>query len=328
MLGSHLLYRLLSDGKEVTAIRRTARNLPEVRKVFSYYTEKPGEMLDRVHWVEADILNYQEMLDVMEGMDEVYHCAAIVSFDPAKRREMIHCNRQGTANVVNAALQKQVRKLVHVSSTAAVGTAPEGQLADETMIWSESKTSTGYSVSKFHSEMEVWRAIQEGLNAAIVNPSIILGPGFWQHGSSSIFTKVDHGLKFYTTGVTGYVGVWDVIDAMVMLMESDISRERFLVTSENLTYQEVFSKVADALGKKRPHIEARVFLSEVAWRADWMKSKLLGFGEHTFTKERVRAARNKVYFNNQKIRDILAFSFDPVDEVIERVAGYYKRGSL
>lgn len=325
LLGSHLLYELVRAGREVTAIRRSETHMPQVVQVFGYYTNSPREMVEKVQWIEADMLNFQDMIEVMEGVDEVYHCAAIVSFDPSKHAEMIRSNTLGTANIVNAALENGIRKFVHVSSTAAIGKPVGESLADETLIWTESKSNTGYSISKFRSEMEVWRGIQEGLNAVIVNPSIILGPGFWDHGSSSIFKKVDKGLKFYSNGITGYVGVWDVIEIMIRLMESDISGERYLVTSENLTYRQVFNRVADKMGRKKPSIEGTKFMSELAWRADWLMSKVLRIGEHTFTKERVRAARNIVKYNNSKIKNALDFSFDPVESVIKRVVDKYRK---
>jgi dihydroflavonol-4-reductase len=324
LLGAHLLYELVRNNKEVRAIRRSEKNIPEVRRVFLYYTKEPDRLLDRIEWVPADMLNYLDVMEAMEGIDQVYHCAAIVSFDPAKRREMIISNTEGTAHLVNAAIEQGVRKFLHVSSTAAVGRPAGDGLADESMIWTESRANTGYSVSKFRSEMEVWRGMQEGLNAVIVNPSIILGPGFWDHGSSSIFTKIDQGMKFFSYGMTGYVGVWDVVRAMTMLMESDRAGERFLVTAENLTYKEVFDRVAEALGKRRPDIEGTRFMTELAWRLDWFKSKLLRLGNHTFTKERVRAARNITRFDNSKILKALGMEFEPIDEVIKKVAGSYR----
>jgi dihydroflavonol-4-reductase len=323
LLGSHLLYELLKKNKQVTAIRRSEKHMPEVRQVFSYYTDDPDKLLSKVQWVTADILNYHDMMEVMEGVEQVYHCAAIVCFDLSKRREMIRSNTEGTANMVNAAMEHGVKKFLHVSSTAAVGRPAGDGPADESMIWTESKENTGYSISKFRSEMEVWRAVQEGLNAVIVNPSIILGPGFWNNGSSSIFTKIDQGMRFYSYGMTGYVGVWDVVKAMMMLMDSEINGERFLVTSENLTYKEVFDKVAEAMGRKKPDIEGTKFMSELAWRADWVKSKMLRLGKHTFTSERVRAAQHVVRFDNSKIRKALRLEFEPIDNVIEKVVEKY-----
>jgi dihydroflavonol-4-reductase len=328
LLGSHLLYELLRSNKEVTAIRRSEKNMPEVRQVFSYYTEQPDRLLEKVHWVTADMLNYHDMMEVMEGIEVVYHCAAIVSFDPAKRRMMIRSNTEGTANLVNAALEHGVKKFLHVSSTAAVGRPAGEGMADESMIWTESKANTGYSVSKFRSEMEVWRGMQEGLDVVIVNPSIILGTGFWNNGSSSIFTKIDQGMKFFSYGMTGYVGVWDVVKAMVLLMESDRAGERYLVTAENLTYKEVFDMVAEALDKTKPNIEGTLFMTEMAWRLDWFKSKLLRLGNHTFTKERVRAARNVTRFDNRKIKEALGIEFEPIDEVIKKVAESYRSNAI
>ncbi len=325
LLGSHLLYELVNSGKEVTAIRRSEKHMPQLYEVFGYYTDQPGKLIDNIRWVEADMMNYHEMMDAMEGVSEVYHCAAIVSFDPSKHAQMIKSNTDGTANLVNAALEHGIRKFLHVSSTAAIGKPVGDSLADEKLIWTESKSNTGYSISKFRSEMEVWRGIQEGLNAVIVNPSIILGPGFWDHGSSSIFKKIDKGLKFYSNGVTGYVGIWDVVSIMIHLMESDIAGERFLVTTENKTYREVFNMVADEMGRKRPTIEGTKFMSELAWRADWFFSKVFRIGEHTFTKERVRAARNVVRFDNSKVREALEYEFEPIDEVIKKVVEYYKQ---
>lgn len=328
LLGAHLLYELVRNNKEVTAIRRSEKNMPEVRRVFSYYSGQPGSLLEKVHWVSADMLNYHDVMEVMEGIDQVYHCAAIVSFDPAKRREMIRSNTEGTAHLVNAAIEHGVKKFLHVSSTAAVGRPVGDGLADESMIWTESRANTGYSVSKFRSEMEVWRGMQEGLNAVIVNPSIILGPGCWDHGSSSIFTKIDQGMKFFSYGMTGYVGVWDVIKAMTMLMESDRAGERFLVTAENLTYKEVFDMVADALGKSKPNIEGTLFMTELAWRLDWFKSKIMRLGNHTFTKERVRASRNVTRFDNNKIKKALGMEFEPIDQVIKKVAESYRASAI
>ncbi|MFC2079906.1 NAD-dependent epimerase/dehydratase family protein [Bacteroidota bacterium] len=328
LLGSHLLYELLKKGKEVTAIRRSERNIPEVIKIFKYYTKEPSELLDKVSWITADMLNYHDILEVMEGIDEVYHCAAIVSFDTAKRGSMIRSNRVGTANLVNAALECKVRKFIHVSSTAAIGKSYNDAPANETMIWSEAQSTTGYSISKFHSEMEVWRGIQEGLNAAIINPSIILGPGFWQTGSSLIVSKVDHGMKFYSYGMTGYVGVWDVVKAMMNLMESSITGERFLVTSENLSYKDIFDKLADQLNKPKPTIEGTVFIAELAWRLDWVKSKIFGIGKHTFSKEGVRTAKNVTTFDNSKIKIALDFEFEPIDDVVKKVVHYYNESEL
>ena len=325
LLGSHLLFELTRENKPIRALKRPFSNLSEVTRVFGYYTDSHDDLFSKIEWVDGDILNYADMLELLQGIDSVYHCAAMVSFDPTDRNRMIKNNRQGTANIVNAALERDVKKVCHVSSTSAIGQAPDDQLANESMIWAESKSNTGYSISKFKSEMEVWRAIEEGLSAVIVNPSIILGPGFWERGSSSIFSRVDKGLTFYSNGVTGYVGVWDVVKVMIRLMESDITGERFLVTAENLTYKEMLDMVADAMDKKRPAIEATRFMTELIWRLDWFRG-LFSPGERVFTRERIRAARHVARFDNNKVIKTIDFEFEPVKNVIEKVAAYYLKG--
>jgi len=323
LLGSHLLYELLKSNQEIKALKRPSSNIEEVKRVFNYYP-KGKALFEKINWVDGDMLNYSDMLEAMEGVDQIYHCAAIVSFEPKMKIKMIASNTNGTANLVNAAIEKKIKKFLHVSSTSAIGKAPDGETANESMVWAEGKTNTGYSISKFRSEMEVWRGVEEGLNAVIVNPSIILGAGYWLRGSSSMFSTMDKGMKYYTHGTTGYVGVWDVVKAMTQLMESNISGERFLVTADNYSYKQIFDLIAEALNKPKPKVEATKLLAEIAWRGDKLKS-IFG-GAHTFTKERVRASRNVRRFDNRKVKEALGIEFEPVEDVIKRVADFYKRG--
>ena len=254
LLGSHLLLGLVREQTEVVALKRSSSDMEEVKRVFGYYTGSEDELsklYGRIRWVDADLLNQVDMEQALEGVDRVFHCAAMVSFQPRDRQKMIRFNTDSTACLVNACLAKGVQKLLHVSSTSAIGRSPDGSAATESLIWAHTKTSTGYAESKFRSEMEVWRGMEEGLNAVIVNPSIILGPGFWNRGSSSMFSRVDGGLKYAAPGITGYVGVQDVVDAMIRLMNSDITGERFILSEGDYSYEEVFGMIGKALGKAR-----------------------------------------------------------------------------
>ena len=322
LLGSHLLLELVREHEEVVAIKRPSSDLQEVKRIFSYYTNEADELFKLIDWIDIDLLNYAEVERVMIDIDQVYHCAALVSFQPGDRQKMIDFNVESTANIVNACLETSVDRLLHVSSSSAIGRAPEGFPADESKIWARTKSSTGYSVSKFKSEMEVWRGIEEGLNAVIVNPTIILGPGFWKRGSSSIFSRVDKGMKYATPGVTGYVGVQDVVTAMTKLMISDVSGERYIVNSGDFSYKEVFEMVAEALGKPRK-------LRVVAPNTLRMLARLdaaFGFftGKRRITSEQAKAAFSKARFSNEKLKDAVGLEFTPVKQVIERVAGYYR----
>jgi nucleoside-diphosphate-sugar epimerase len=230
---------------------------------------------------------------------------------------------QTTANVVQACLETGVEKLLHVSSSSAIGKAPEDVAADETRIWARSKYSTGYAESKFNSEMEVWRGMEEGLNAVIVNPTIIFGPGFWDRGSSSMFSRVAGGLKYATPGVTGYVGVQDVVSVLTRLMASDISGERFILSAGDYSYREVFEMIGAALGVSRAFKELSPSTLGTLARLD----SFLGVftGKRRITSEHVQAAFNTSLFSSEKIREALGMEFTPIKQVIEGVARIYKQ---
>lgn len=319
LIGTHLLYELVRQGKQVKAIKRSASNLNRVKKIFSYYSEDFEELYSRIIWEEGDVLEQHLLSKNFEGIDRVFHCAAMVSFSTRERKMMLNNNVTGTENVVNACLDKGIKKLCFVSSTAAIGYKQDNGEADETIKWKNSKGRSAYSVSKYMSEMEVWRGAAEGLNAVIVNPSIVIGPGDWSRSSSKIFETVWKGLNFYTYGVTGYVDVWDVVHSMITLMESDVSGERFLLTSENLNFRDLFNMVSESLNKKAPKIYAHPVLTGLAWRIDWLVSKLL-FRPPTLTRESARSAHNHAYFSNKKIQKQTGISFKPVRQSISETA--------
>ena len=319
LLGSHLLFDLLSRGEKVRALKRSSSNIQRVKMVFSYYTSDANLLFDQIEWVDGDVLDFYSLKESLGRIDHVYHCAAIVSFDSKKREQIIQDNVNGTANLVNACLERSIKKYCHVSSIAAIGKSELlGQITEEGQ-WQNSKNKSAYSVSKHLSEMEVWRGIAEGLNSVIINPSIILGPGNWDSGSSKIFSTIYGGLRFYTKGVTGYVDVRDVSKAMIMLMKSDINSERFIVNAENLSYEYVFKTIASNLGIKIPDIYARKWMSELSWRID--KIKELVFNKPPLlSRENARTAHKSAYYSNQKLTDHLDFKFIPIKETIRDVS--------
>jgi nucleoside-diphosphate-sugar epimerase len=328
LLGSHLLYELVQQPGKVVVLKRPSSDLEEVRRVFSYYSSESDQLFERIVWVNLDLLNRVDLVHVLHDADRVYHCAAMVSFQPKDRRQMIDYNVQSTANVVDSCMGAGVKKLVHVSSSSAIGRPPEGTLADETRIWARSKSSSGYAVSKFKSEMEVWRGIEEGLNAVIVNPSIILGPGFWNRGSSSMFRRIYKGLRYATPGVTGYVGVQDVVRSMIHLMNSDISGERFILNSENHSFLEIFRMIRGALWEYGSRPRNRRHFRTISPSALNMLARLDAFtglitGKRSVTKDQVISAFAEIRFSNEKIRKATGIEFTPIIEVIDAVAAQY-----
>jgi nucleoside-diphosphate-sugar epimerase len=252
----------------------------------------------------------------MQDIEQVYHSAAIVSFNPARRHELFKINVEGTANVVNAALGAGVNKLVHVSSVAAMGRIRNNQVINESMYWTPETSNSNYGRSKYLAELEVWRGIAEGLPAVIVNPTIIFGAGNWQLGSSKIFKTVYDEFPWYTEGMSGFVDVRDVVKAMILLMDSDVVSERFILSSGNRHYRDVFNTIAKEFGKKPPHKKVTPFIASLVWRMEWLKSTLAK-QEPLLTRETARTAQASVQFDNTKLMRLFPeFSYIPLDQSI------------
>lgn len=311
LLGSHLVTALIKENKQVKALYRSS--VP----VF--------EGADKVDWVKGDILDIVSLEEAMMNVDAVYHCAAIVSFDPKEKQQLHITNVEGTANVVNACLNAGVKKLLHVSSVAALGRIRENEPITEKMKWTPETSNSEYGKSKYLAEMEVWRGVGEGLDAVVINPTIILGLADWNKSSSAIFKSVYNEFPWYTDGVTGFVDAADVAKAMMMLMESNISGERFIVSGENTTYQQLFNLIADAFGKNQPHKKVTPFIAAVVWRLEKMKSFFTG-SKPLVTKETAVTAQAKVYFDNSKLLECLpAFKYTTLQQTVNRICAGFKK---
>jgi nucleoside-diphosphate-sugar epimerase len=314
-VGAHLTKKLSEEGGQVRALYN--RNPPNAAM----------QSWVGVEWMQADLLDIFAAGEAMQGIDEVYHCAAIVSFNPRRLEEILHTNAEVAANVVNAALDSGVRKMVHISSVAALGRGGTQKEITEEAQWEESRLNSGYGLSKYSAEMEVWRGIGEGLEGAILNPGIILGEPLtdagWADGSPKLMQFAYDEFPFYTQGITAFVDVQDVVRAAISLMTSGISGERFILSEGNYPFREVFSIMAEALGKKPPHIAARSFMTQLVWRASALKSAITG-RPATITKETARNAQAKTFYRADKILKALpAFRYTPLRETIFRMAGAF-----
>ena len=259
----------------------------------------------------------------MEGIDVVIHSAAIVSFIKKDRELMYQTNVEGTANVVNMALEKNVKRLIHISSVAALGRTAHGGHVNEEKKWEESKVNTHYAKSKFKAELHVWRGISEGLDAVILNPSTILGFGDWHSSSCAIFKQVYEGFKWYTPGINGFVDVEDVAKATLLLMETTISEQRYIVNGDTWTFKKLQDTIADNFDKKRPARKATPFILKLAWRIEKIKSMFTG-KKPLLTRESARVAQSETFFENDKILKTLpGFSFTPVEETIKNACKKY-----
>ena len=320
LVGSHLLYHLTQESSQIKAIYRSEEKKEYVKKVFSYYSSDVDTSFNKITWVQGDITDIPFLEEIMKDVSEVYHCAALVSFDPSRYRELRRVNIRGTANIVNVSLLYDIKKVVYISSVAAIGKAEENLPSNEESPWNQDGDHSVYAITKYGAELEVWRGIQEGLNAVIVNPGVILGEGFWRSGgSSALFRKVQKGMSQYTSGSTGFIDVKDVVKTMTFLMNSTICGERFILVSENVPFYDFFTEIAKVLGVKPPYKEVGKSVLNIAWRLDWFRSKI--FRKHRrLTKQLASSLTSVETYDNNKVRKLVDFKFIAVKDSIKRVA--------
>jgi len=314
-LGAYIIDELVQQGYAVRALRRKSSKLP-------FFI--PQTTWDKVEWVEGDILDVVSLQDALEGVDAVIHSAAVVSFAKEDRRQMYQVNVAGTANVMNMALEAGVKRVVHISSVAALGRTADGGMVDEDKKWEDTKINTHYAKSKYRGELEVWRAMGEGLPAVILNPSTILGYGDWHSSSSAIFRNMYNGFPWYSPGINGFVAVRDVARATVAMLQNDITESRFIVNGDNWPFKKLLETIADGFNRRRPHRQTTPLLAAVAWRMEKIKSFFSGH-KPLLTKESARVAHSKTRFNNQKILNTLpGFQFTPLELAIHEACEQYK----
>lgn len=325
LVGAHLLYNLLNENKPIRAIYRTEKTLETVKRIFSFYSKTPDLLFEKIEWVKADLNNIPELTEAFKAIDYVYHCAALVTFEPNKFEDLRKTNIEGTANIVNLCIANEVKKLCYVSSISAVGTPTvETSVITEDTEWNKEFDNNVYAITKYGAELEVWRGTQEGLDAVIVNPGVIIGPGIWTDGSGSLITMVNNGMTYFTTGSTGYVDVNDVVSCMVALLESDIKNERYILVSENLTFKDFIYKTANYLGVNAPKKQASYLLLSIVWRLDWLKHKLTG-KRRLLTKQTAHSALSKSNYSNAKIQTTLDYSFKTIDDSLKQTTVFFER---
>jgi len=299
--------QLVNAGNQIRCTKRTASSIPEI--LASYQTQ--------IEWVDADILDIFALEDALDGITQVYHCAAWVSLKQKDKQAMIRNNVTGTANVVNLCHDLSIR-LLHVSSIAAIGQALPGKLINEETHLDETNEDDGYAISKLHSEMEVWRGIAEGLDAVIVNPSLIIGPNSGTAGTGQLFVTVRQGLKFYTQGTGGFVDVEDVARCMITLMNTEINSERYIISAENISYKNITGQIADCFGIPRPSMLAKPWVMEIVWRSASVIATITG-KDSSMDKVAAKTASLINTYDNSKIKAAIGIEFKPISETVKEV---------
>lgn len=320
LIGSHLLYKLCASTDEaLRALYRDEAKLEKVKALFNFYDPANGaQLFNKISWVKCDVLDLPELEENIQDVDYIYHCAALVSYQKKDFRKMVEINRGGTANAVNLALKHDIKKLCHVSSTAAVGKPIKESLTpiDENSKWNPDIPVSGYSMTKHLSEKEVWRGIEEGLNAVIVNPSVVYGPGDWNESSLTILKTLKKGMKFYPPGSNAFVDARDVANIMIQLMTSEITAERYLCVGANTSFKQMMETAAKHFNTNAPSIALPRFLANLAWRV----AKVMGyltFSDPVLTKDSVANTFATTVFSNEKVKTALNYEFHTLDEMLE-----------
>jgi dihydroflavonol-4-reductase len=312
-LGAYIIQELVEKGYGVRAIRRISPT--------PFYM--PAKIADQVEWVPGDILDIPSLEEAMKGVDAVIHAAAKISFKTADRKEMFHTNIEGTANTVNMALEQNIPRFLHISSVAALSRTTPGEMVTENKKWEDNRLNTAYGISKYHAEMEVWRGFGEGLNATIVNPTVILGYGDWNTSSCAVFKSVFREFPWYSKGVNGFVDVKDVARAVVALLGTQASGERFILNGDNSSFRQLFNGIAAGFGKKPPFREATPFLGSMAWRLEKIRS-LFSSRPSLISRESARIAQSNTRYDNSRIlRKLPGFHFTPLQQTLEQACRQY-----
>lgn len=314
LVGSHLLLQLVKDNTPVRAVYRSTEKMDQVKKTFSYYTEDAELLFNSINWIRGDILDIPSLEKAFVDITHVYHCAALISFDPSDFELLERVNREGTANIVNMSIANNIRKVCYVSSISTIGRAGNKKEANEETDWNGQHASP-YAITKHLAEMEVWRGAQEGLKVVMVNPGVILGPGYWKKGSGTFFRTAAKGYNYYPPGGSGFVAITDVVKIMVQLMHSSIHGERFITVAENLSYREILKRITRSMNKKPPKKQLKIWQLKVGKSVDWLRNVFTG-KRRTITTSTIYGLQHPNKFNNEKVKQALPFEFESIDHVI------------
>lgn len=323
IVGAHLLLELLRAGRPVRALHRPSTDRVIVRSIFRHYGHEA--LFERIEWAEGDILDVVALADAMTGAERVFHAAAQVTFDPRRAQELYAVNTRGTAHVVDAALEAGVRRLVHVSSTSAIGKGAPGSIRHEGLAWTDAKDISHYSRSKHLAEMEVARGVAEGLDAVIVNPGVIIGPGLAGRSSMMLMERLRRGTRWYPTGTNAFVDARDVAACMVGLMERGLTGERYLLVGANAGYRELFDLVSRAMGQPLPDRRLRPWMLELAWRAERLRTLVTG-GSPLVTRTTAATSMGQRAYSAAKVEALLGHRFRSLEEAVSNTVSFAGAG--
>ena len=322
LVGSHLIYQLTLENNVIRATHRADSDIERVKLLFKFYSKDFNQLFKKIEWIEADLNNLSQLQDAFKDISFVYHCAAYISFDPSRYETLRRVNIRGTANIVNLCINNKIKKLCHVSSVATLGYNIKE--IDENNYWDGNKHKSAYAISKYGAEMEVWRGVQEGVKSVIINPGIIIGPGFSKSAFGTIIKMVTNKKRFHTCGKTGYVDVRDIANIMIRLMNSKIENERYILVNKNLSYKKVIDMVSSNLGLKKKSTFVSKSKLKIALVFDLVSSKFLN-EERKLSRALCKTLTREFNYSSKKIKKSLNFEFTSILETFEKSCQFYSQ---
>ena len=323
LVGSHLLYHLINNGKNVRATYRTKAKFNTVKRIFQYYSDHGEELFQKIEWIEADITEIPALEIAFKNVDYVYHCAANLSFKKADYHLSKETNVIGTSNIVNLCLSNSVKRLCHVSSIATLGESTNTLITEDTPWNPENNKNNIYAITKYNAELEVWRGVQEGLDVVIVNPGVIIGPGYWNESTGEIYTKINNGFNYFTSGSVGIIAVNDVVKAMIALQESIVRNEKFILVSDNITYKEFILHISNALDIKNTLKSLKKWHLLTYYQIEKIRY-LFSKGSPSLNKANINSAFKNLNYDTSKIKNTIPFEFTPIKESIQNITKLYQ----
>jgi nucleoside-diphosphate-sugar epimerase len=322
LVGSHLIYQLTLENNVIRATHRADSDIERVKLLFKFYSKDFNQLFKKIEWIEADLNNLSQLQDAFKDISFVYHCAACISFDPSRYETLRRVNIRGTANIVNLCIKNKIKKLCHVSSVATLGYNIKE--IDENNYWDGNKHKSAYAISKYGAEMEVWRGVQEGVKSVIINPGVIIGPGFSKSAFGTIIKMVTNKKRFHTCGKTGYVDVRDISNIMIRLMNSKIENERYILVNKNLSYKKVIDMVSSNLGLKNKSTFVSKSKLKIALVFDLVSSKIFN-KERRLSKALCKTLTRNFNYSSKKIKKNLNFEFTSILETFEKSCQFYSQ---
>ncbi|MDB3967920.1 NAD-dependent epimerase/dehydratase family protein [Flavobacteriaceae bacterium] len=324
IVGAHLLLKCVKQNSKVVATYRREEGLKKIKTLFEKQSPDYLKYFKTIEWIKAPLNDLTLLNNAFKNIDYVYHCAAKVTLADSNAEKLMKSNAEGTANIVNASIKHKIKKLVYVSSIAAIGAEKYITTVNEDSSWNSDQNHTAYAYSKYGAELEVWRGSQEGLNVVIVNPGIILAGELWERSTASLFRDVAKGIRFYPTGSAAVVAVEDVVNVLMKLMKSDVLNERFILVAENISQKELLSKIATSIGIKPPNIPLRKWFLYCAFVFEKIL-KIIGIRKNFLSIALIETLTSNQKYEGSKICGAINFHYTNIDETIKRIGTSYKR---